>query len=85
MNNSVDVSGKAEYAYPTGALGPCSQFLMKSELLIYFCYFVCIIYVTLYSLLCLSVSHVWSLSLDSILLISAKIMVPLITFLMQSE
>ena len=43
--------------------GPCSQFLGESELLIYFCYFVCIIWVNLCSLLCLSIFHVWSLSL----------------------
>ena len=40
---------------------------------------VCIILVTLCSLLYFSVFHVWSLSLDYILLISTRILVPLIT------
>ena len=68
-----------EDAYPTDAPGPCSQFLVESELLICFCYFVCMILVALCSLLCLSVFHVWSLSLDCILLISTRILVPLFT------
>ena len=55
------------------------SFFMESELLISFCYFVCIILVILCSLLRLSVSHVWSLSLDYILWISARILFPLIT------
>ena len=79
MSNSACVSRKAVESYPTGASGPCSQFLVKSESLIYFCYFVCIILVTLCSLLWLSVFSVWSFSMDYILLISAIILVPLIT------
>ena len=53
--------------------------LMESDLLIYVCYFVCII---LGSLLCMSVFLVWSLSLDYSLLISARILVFLITLLL---
>ena len=79
MSNSAGVSRKAEDAYPTDAPGPCSQFLAESELLIYFCYFVCMILVTLCSLLCMSVFHVWSLSLDYILLITAITLVPSIS------
>ena len=63
----------------SNAPGPCSQFLVESALLICFCYFVCMILVTLCSLLCMSVFHVWSLSLDYILLITAITLVPLIT------
>ena len=43
-------------AYPTGASGPCSQFLVESELLICFCNFARMILVTLCSLLCMSFS-----------------------------
>ena len=57
------------------------QFFVESEFLIYFCYFVCIILVILCSLSCVSVFHVWSLYLDYIILISAKMLVPLITLL----
>ena len=78
MSNSADVSWEAEDAYPIDASGPCSQFWVVSELLIYLCYFVCVILVTLCSMLCLSVYHVWSLSLYYICLISARILVPLI-------
>ena len=39
MSNSAGVSKNAKDAYPTGATGPCSQFLVESELLICFCYF----------------------------------------------
>ena len=78
MRNSADFSRKGEKAYPNGAPGPCSRFLVESELLIHFCYFVCIILFTLCSFLRSSVFHVWSLSLDYILLISARILVPLI-------
>ena len=38
----------------------------------------CIILVTLCSLLCMSVFHVWSLSLDYILFITAKTLAPFI-------
>ena len=55
MSNSIGVSSKAEDAYPTDTPGPRSQVLVESELLIYFCYIVCIVLVTLCSLLCLSV------------------------------
>ena len=79
MGNSVGVSRKAEDAYTTGAHDPCSQFLVEPELLSYFCYFVCVILITLCFLLCLSVFHVWSLSMDYLLLISAKILVLLVT------
>ena len=44
------LSRKAEDTYPTGASGPCSHFMVKSKLLIYFCSFVCIILVTACSL-----------------------------------
>ena len=54
MSNLAVVSRKAEDAYPTSASGPCSQFLVESELPVYFSYFVCFILVILYSLLCLS-------------------------------
>ena len=66
--------------YPTGAPGPCSQFLVDSELLICFCHFVCMILVTLCSLLFMFVFHVRSLSLDYILLITTLTLVPLITY-----
>ena len=36
MSNSAGVSRKAEESYPTGASGPCSEFLMEFELLISF-------------------------------------------------
>ena len=58
MSNSVGVSGNAEDAYPTGAPVPWSQFLVESELLIYFCFFVYIILVILCSLLCLFIFHI---------------------------
>ena len=45
----------AEDAYHAGETGPCFQFLVESELLICICNFVCIILVTLCSLLCMSV------------------------------
>ena len=41
------------------------KFLVESKLLIYFCYFICMILVYLMSLLCMSVFHIWSLPLDS--------------------
>ena len=37
LSISTDISGKAEDAYPTGAHGPCFQFLVESELHICFC------------------------------------------------
>ena len=51
---------------PVYATGPCSKFLVESEVLIYFCYFVYIILFTLCPMLCMSVFHVWSLALDYI-------------------
>ena len=39
--------GRCKHVDPTGAPGPCSQFLVESELFIYVCYFVCIILVNL--------------------------------------
>ena len=54
-----------------------SQFLVESKLLISF-YFVCVILVTLCSLLWMSVFHVWSFSVDYLLLITATTLVPLI-------
>ena len=57
------------------------RFLVESELHIYFCYCVCMILVTLCSLLYMSVFHVCSLSLDYIVLISTRILVLLITLL----
>ena len=65
--------------FPTGAPGPYSQFLVESKLPIYFCYFLCFILVTLCSLLYLSVFHVWSLSVNYILLTSVRILVLFIT------
>ena len=44
---------KAEDAYITGGPGPCSKFLVESELLIYLRYFVCIIFVILRSFVCI--------------------------------
>ena len=79
MGDSAGVSRRAEDAYSTDTPGLCSQFLLESELFVYFCLFIYIILVILYSLLCLSVFHVWYLSLDYIDLISARILVPLIT------
>ena len=52
-------------------------------MLIYFCYFVCIVLVILCSLLCISVSRVWSLSVECIHLISTRILVTLITLSQQ--
>ena len=72
-------------AYLTSAPGWCSQFLVESKFLIYFCYFVCIILVILCSFLCLSVFHVWSLSLDYILLIYTRILVTWLFFIVESE
>ena len=43
MSDLPGIFRKAEDAYPTGAPGPCSQFLVESKLLIYFCNFVYII------------------------------------------
>ena len=76
--NAAGVSRIAEDAYPTAAHGPCCQFLVESEFLICFCYFVCMILVTSFSLLWMSVFHVWSLCLDYIILITAVTLVPLI-------
>ena len=75
MSKPVGVSKNAEDAYSNGAPGPCSE----SVLLICFCYSVHIILVTLCSLLCMSVFHVWSLSLDYILF-GCHYLVPLMTF-----
>ena len=36
LSNSAGVSRKVEDAYPAGAPGPCSQFIVESELLIRF-------------------------------------------------
>ena len=74
-----EFSRQWKHFHSTGAPGPCSQFLVESEFLIYFYYLVCIILVKLCSLLCLSVCHVWSLSMDYIPLIFARILVPLVT------
>ena len=58
MWHSPDVSTTAEHACPTSAPGPCSIFFsVEFELLICFCYFVCIIFITLCSLLCISFFH----------------------------
>ena len=80
----MGVIRKAEVAYPTGAPGPCSRLLMETELLICFCYFVCMILVALCFSLCVSVFNVWSLSLGYILLIAAIALVPLITLTVSS-
>ena len=76
MSNLAGVSRKAEDAYHTDAPSPCSHFsgVRVAHLLLLLC-----ILVTLCSLLCVSVFHVWSLSLDYILLITAITLVPLIT------
>ena len=87
-NDSVGVSRKAENAYPTGAPDPCSHFLVESDLLICFYYFVCMIFFVVYvSFPCLvfvpgSHSFVCRYNLGSfdysyILLIYARILVPL--------
>ena len=85
MSNWAGISRKAEDTYPTGAPGPCFRFLVRYELLIYFCYFVCNILVILCSSLCMSVFHIRSLSLDYIPLISARFLVLLITLSSLSE
>ena len=46
-----------EGAYPTGASGPCSQFLVESHLLIYLCCLVRTILIILCSWLCLSIFY----------------------------
>ena len=75
---SVGVCRKAEDAYPTGVPGPCSQFKWNPN-----CSFTFVtlkdILVTLCSLLCLCIFHVWSLSLNYILLITARILFPWIS------
>ena len=50
------VSRKAEDANPTDAPGPCSQFLLDSELLNYFCDFVCITLVMFFVVCVCSIS-----------------------------
>ena len=79
MNNSLGVSRKAEDSYSTRTPGPCFQFSVESELHIWFCYFVYMILVTLCSVLCMSVFHVRSLSLDYRILNASVTLVPLIT------
>ena len=54
-------------------------FLVKSELLICYCCFVCMIFVSLCSLLCVSAFRVWSLSLDIVRLVATITFVPWIT------
>ena len=83
---SAGVSRFAEYVYPTGAPGPCSQLLVESKLFICMCYFVCMILVTvtLCSLLCMSNFHILSLSLDYIILITSITLVPLTTLWLKS-
>ena len=78
MSNSEDVSRKAEGTYPTGPPGPCSKFIVESELLIYFVTLY-VLFGAFYALCCVNLFHVWSLSLDNILLISTRILVRLIT------
>ena len=80
-------SRRAEDACPADAPGPCSQFLV---FLICICYLVCMILVTICSLLRVSVFRVWCLSLDFDLLITAITLVPLIalkqsTFLLTTK
>ena len=84
MSNSVDVSRKEEDAYPTDASGPSSKLLVESKLHIFFCFFLRIIFAILCCLLCLSVFHVWSLSMDCVIWISARILVPLFTLSLNS-
>ena len=85
MSNSAGVSRKAEDTYTTGAPGPFSQFLVESELLICFCYFVWMILVTVCFLLRMSVFNVRSLSLDYILLITAVTLVLSVTPSVENE
>ena len=78
MSHLAGISKKAENAYPTGGPSPCSQFLVAHLLLLFCMYFL----VALCSLLCIYVSFpCLVLSLDDILLITAKILVLLITLL----
>ena len=62
ISASAGASSQAEDTYTTGALSPCSHFLLESELLIYFCFFVRIILIILCSLLCMSFFPVFALS-----------------------
>ena len=56
MSKSAGVSRQAENIYPTSTPCPCSKFSVESELFSCFCYFVCMILVTLLLLfLCVSV------------------------------
>ena len=71
MSDSAGVSRKAEDTYPTSTPGPCSQFLVASELLIYFCYFV-LYYSVFYVLCCVCLFPCLGLFLDNILLISLE-------------
>ena len=67
MSNSAGASRKADDASPTGTLGPFSQFLVEFEFTFFtFC-------------VCLFAIYVFSLSMYCILLISARILVALIT------
>ena len=74
MSNLAGEFRKDEKVYPTGASGPNSKFLVEC-----FRFFVHVIQATSQSLLCVSVSLSGHLTLDYILLISAQILVPLIT------
>ena len=75
MSNLTGVPRKVEDAYPTVATGPCSQCLVESF------YFVSlyVLFLLLMFIFVFVCFPAWSLSLDYKLLISARILVPLIT------
>ena len=68
MNDSAGVSWKAEDAYPTGAPGPYSQFLVESGSFIYFLVSSCV-YIFLFPVF----SVVYVLFPDSVLLIDFRL------------
>ena len=76
----MDVSKKAEDAYPNSAPGPCSQFLVESELLIYFCYFVHVILVFFIMFFVVCVCFLCLVFVPGLIFfITARILVPFIT------
>ena len=73
------VTLKADDAYPIGAPGHCSRFVVESRLLIFLCFF-CTLFWLLHVLCCVCFFCLVSrLSLDFILLIYGRVLVPLIT------
>ena len=77
VSNSTGASRKAEDAYSTRAPGLCFQPNFKWSL---GCFYFCLVYVRFFVVIVFFLA--WSLSLDYILLISATILVPLITLLL---